>query len=84
MLNEETRNELSLIQDEMNDLTRDAIQHLFGADFGTRTLEDGPEIDVFEEKTQRFQYLHNRMRELLRKEPRKYKRLSGEVLSNGK
>lgn len=73
MLNEETRNELSEIQDELNDLTRDAIQHLFGADFGTRVLEDGTEIDVFEEKKRRFQYLHNRMRELLGKEPRKYK-----------
>lgn len=64
--------ELSSIQDELNELTRDAIQHLFGADFGIKTLEDGTEVDVFEEKKTKFQTLHNRMRELQGKPLREY------------
>lgn len=56
----------------LEELTKDFVQKMLGADFGTKVLENGIEIDVFEAKKTEFISLHNELRELEGKEPREY------------
>jgi hypothetical protein len=60
------------IKQRLDELNKDFIQSILGADFGTKVLENGIEIDVFEAKKTEFISLHNELRELEGKEPREY------------
>lgn len=60
------------IKQRLDELNKDFIQSMLGADFGTKILENGTEIDVFEAKKTEFILLHNELRELEGKEPREY------------
>lgn len=61
------------IKQRLDELTKDFIQKMLGADFGTKVLKDGTEIDIFEEKKTEFISLHNELRELEGKNSREYK-----------
>ena len=71
-LKEENQRKIPIIQSRLNELTKDFVQKMLGADFGTRVLRDGTEIDIFEEKEAEFISLHNELRKLEGKEPREY------------
>lgn len=68
----ETQKKIPFIKKRLDELTQDFIQVLCGADFGTYINENGKSIDVIQERKQEFQTLHNELRLLQGKEPRKY------------
>lgn len=69
---EQKQNRIEKIKTRLDELNKDFIQSMIGADFGTKVLENGTEIDVFEAKRAEFISLHNELRELEGKEPRDY------------
>lgn len=66
-------NRIAEIKQQLEELNKDFIQKMLGADFGTKVLNDGTEINVFEKKKSDFISLHNELRELEGKDPREYK-----------
>ena len=63
---------MSEIQNRLNELSQDFIQVYLGADFGTKLNENGEVINIIDERKEEFITLHNELRELLGKTPRKY------------
>lgn len=60
------------IKSRLESLTQDFIQILCGADFGTYFDDNGNVVKIADDRKKEFQTLHNELRFLQGKEPRKY------------